>query len=259
MAWQGRRLFSARVLRERLYQPINPYFNLKRRIEMASKKEVVAVSAPDIRGLVFNIEGTHPLGISRFSQKAETAMKEKQEAGSTARAKKDRKARDFDADYEAAKYVSTEGWLGMNAAAFRNGMISVSKIAGMIMTRMKLSIFTVHDGVDKNDGTPLVRIYGEPEKWLAPVRLPNGSFDLRMRVRFPQWKMRVQLEYDAGVVTMYDVANLMVRLGRQAGIGEGRPDSKDGPGIMMGLFRLVDSQEFEPEPTVFKLPDALAA
>jgi hypothetical protein len=220
---------------------------------MAFKKEAVRVTTPDIRGVIFNIEGTHPLGISRFSKKAEDAMKEQQEAGSTARAQKKREARDFDGDYEAAKYVSTEGWLGANAACFRNGMISVSKIAGLVMTRIKLAVFTVQDGQDRYDGTPLVRIYGEPQKWLAPARNANGSFDLRMRVRFVQWKMRVQLEYDAGVITLSDVANLMVRLGRQAGICEGRPDSKDGPGIMMGLFKLTDSQEFRPEPVVFKL------
>jgi len=210
---------------------------------MAFKKAVdtkVTVAPIDMRSASFKLEGTSPLGVARFSQKALLEIQGKQEAGSTSKAKKEKTARDFDADYENSKYVSEDGWLGVNASCFRNGTISVSKICGLVMTRVKLAAFVIADGQDKLDGTPLVRVYGEPQKWIAPVRNADGSFDLRSRCRWPKWKMRVLMEYDAGVITISDLTNLMVRLGRQAGICEGRPDSKKGPGIGMGLFRLVD-------------------
>lgn len=209
---------------------------------MPAKAVVIKVEPIDVQRARFDIEGASMLGISRFSQKAREAMEAKQIAGSTAKVKNKREARDFDADYEASKYVSEEGWLGANASCFRNGIISVSKIAGLVMTRVKLAAWTIADGVDKFDGTPLVRIYGEPEKWIAPVRNADGSFDLRSRARWREWKMTVQMEFDAGILSLDNLTNLMIRLGRQAGICEGRPDSKFGPGIGMGLFRLLDAQ-----------------
>jgi hypothetical protein len=206
---------------------------------MPATKKVVRIDPIDMRVLDFKIEGTAPLGISRFSYKAQQAIESNQEAGSTAASRKTRVARDFEADYIAARYVSEEGWYGINAAAFRNGMISVCKSTGFMMTRAKLALFIEADGKDATDQTPLVRIYGEPQMWRAPARNANGSFDIRCRARWPKWKMRVRVHFDAGVYTDSDVTNLMMRLGVLAGVGEGRPDSKEGPGIGMGTFCLL--------------------
>jgi hypothetical protein len=207
----------------------------------AATKKVIRIDPIDMLTLDFKIEGTAPLGISRFSYKAQQEIESRQEAGSTSASRKNREARDFEADYNAARYVSEEGWYGINAAAFRNGMISVCKLTGFVMTRAKLAVFIEADGKDATDQTPLVRIYGEPEMWRAPARNSNGSFDIRCRARWPRWKMRVRVHFDGGVFTDSDVTNLLMRLGIQAGIGEGRHDSKDGPGIGMGTFRLLPS------------------
>lgn len=214
----------------------------------AKKTKVVRIDPIDMRTLDFKIEGTAPLGISRFSYKAQQEIEARQEAGSTSASRKNREARDFDADYIAARYVSEEGWYGINAAAFRNGMISCCKLTGFVMTRAKLAVFVQPDGKDATDQTPLVRIYGVPEMWRAPCRNSNGSFDIRCRARWPKWRMRVRADFDGGVFTDSDITNLMVRLGTQAGVGEGRHDSKDGPGIGMGTFRLLPAEaelEFE--------------
>lgn len=204
----------------------------------AKVQTVVKVEPIDMRTALFHIEGTKPLGVARFSYKAQKAIQEAQEKGQAAKAKKTRDARDFEAEYEAAKYISEENWLGVNAACFRNALISVSRVAGLVMARVKFAVFTVADGVDKFDGTPLVKVIGEPEMWVAHVRNANGSFDLRSRVRWPRWKMDVKLEYDAGILTLEDLTNLLIRVGKQGGICEGRPDSKNGPGVEMGLFKV---------------------
>jgi hypothetical protein len=119
-------------------------------------------------------------------------------------------------------------------------MISMCRVAGFVMARAKLAVFIDADGADKRDGTPLVRVYGTPEMWKAPARNSNGGFDIRVRTRWQQWKMRVRCHFDAGVFDADDVVNLMHRLGKQGGIGEGRHDSREGPGIGMGCFDLID-------------------
>lgn len=206
----------------------------------------VRITPIDMRTLEFYLEGTGPgLVVSRFSQKAQLAMQKKQEAGSTSKSSTARDPRDFDADYEGSKYISEEGWCGVNAACFRNAMISVCKAANMVMTRAKLAIFIEEDGFDKFDGTPLVRIYGEPEKWVSAARNADLSFDLRSRARWRRWAMKLTVRYDAGIVTAEGVTNLLVRVGVQAGICEGRPDSKKSAGMGMGLFRVVNEMPKE--------------
>lgn len=207
---------------------------------MATKAVAVAITPPDFRQLLLNIRGTSPLVVNRFSAKAMEMMRQTQEAGSTARSRKTREAKDFDALYEGAKHVSDQGWEGIHAAAFRNAAISACRACGFKMTHAKLAFMVLADGFDRVDGAPLVRLTeGEAEQWVAPTRNATGVIDLRCRPMYRQWAATLRVRYDAGMLTDSDVANLISRVGLQVGIGEGRPDSKDSAGLGFGLFELV--------------------
>jgi hypothetical protein len=106
------------------------------------------------------------------------------------------------------------------------------------MTVAKLSIFIVSDGFDIVDGTPLVRIQGDPEQSLLPVRNQTGVIDLRMRPLWREWAASLSIRFDAEQFSPQDITNLLVRAGRQVGIGEGRPDSRDSNGMEYGLFHV---------------------
>jgi hypothetical protein len=201
--------------------------------------ETLVIAPPDFRVIEFQIQGTSPLLINRFSAKAIEQMRAAQEAGSTAKSKKVREPKDFDRLYEDAKHVSEEGWEGVHAASFRNGAISACRAAGVVMTRAKLCIFTLADGIDRVDGTPLVRIYGEAEQHVAPTRNQTGVIDLRCRPLYRDWSCNLRIRYDAGIISAQGVGNLIMRLGAQVGIGEGRPDSKNSAGLGFGLFEIV--------------------
>jgi hypothetical protein len=95
-----------------------------------TKEENVTIKAPSISTAAFKIVGTSPYIQLRFSQKAIETMMAKMAAGSQANKKKAREARDFDADFEAAKHISTEGWCGIPASAFRNALISACRLVG---------------------------------------------------------------------------------------------------------------------------------
>lgn len=201
--------------------------------------EVVTISAPKFRTVKFGIEGTAPYMQLRFSAKAMNAMMEKMQAGAQAKKGKAREARDFDQDYKQAMHRSTDGWLGIPAAAFRAAVISACRIVGFKMTIAKLSVFIECDGYDEVDGTPLVKIKGDPQPCNLPVRNATGVMDIRVRPIWGTWGAELRVRFDEGQFSATDIANLIERVGAQVGIGEGRPDSKNSAGLGYGLFRIV--------------------
>jgi hypothetical protein len=214
---------------------------------MATTKKAVAIQptqqavikAPDIRTVAFNICGTAPYVQARFSGKAMQAMMSKMASGSVAAGKKVRNPRDFDEDYVNAMHVSTDGWYGIPASAFRQALISACRLVGFKMTLAKLSVFVLADGFDAVDGIPLIELQGKPERIDMAVRNATGVADIRVRPMWRKWSALVKVRYDADQFTAADVANLMNRVGMQVGIGEGRPDSRESAGLGWGTFELV--------------------
>ncbi len=206
------------------------------------KTEAVTIGAPNFQVAEFTITGTAPYVQNKFSAKAREQMKSKQEAGHTAKKGGAREAKDFYACYEAALHTTADGWHGIPAPAFRNAMVSACRMAGYQMTRAKLAVFVIADGLDKDDMTPLVRITkGEPEYFEQTVRNETGVCDVRPRPMWhPGWEAMVRVQFDADQFTLCDVANLLLRAGMQVGVGEGRPDSKKSCGMGWGTFEIKE-------------------
>jgi hypothetical protein len=202
-------------------------------------KATVVVSPPRFQTAVFNITGEH-LVIHRFSQKAKDSLKGAAEEGQAARSKKKRSAKNSDAEFNAARYVSPEGWDGFHAASIRNAMISACRLVGFKMVLAKLSVFVVADGYDAAEPQiPLIRIYGEPTKQEDVARVATGAPYVCVRPGYHHWSARPKIRWDADQFSLSDVTNLLMRVGEQVGIGEGRPDSKESAGIPgWGLFTL---------------------
>lgn len=203
-----------------------------------TSKTTVVIQAPQFETAQIFLQGTSPYVQNKFSQKAREQMKEKQMAGSQGKKGKARAAKDFNLLYEQAIHRSAEGWKGIPAPSFRNAMISACRIIGFAMTRAKLSVFIEADGYDADDGTPLVKILGEPRVHEALVRNETGVADIRWRPMWIEWSAQVRVRWDAGQFSAQDVVNLLARAGAQVGIGEGRPDSKNSNGMGWGLFEV---------------------
>ena len=211
---------------------------------MATKKlatEQLTISPLNMEVLVVDIEGTAPLLQARFPQKAKEKMREKMAAGQAAKKGTKREPRDFEDDFRQAQHISEDGWNGIAAPAFRNACIDVCRMVGFKMTHAKMSIFVEADGLDVQDGTPLIKIIGgKPEQTEMPVRNATGVVDIRVRPMWRKWGCKLRIRFDADQFTMDDVVNLLARAGEQVGIGEGRPYSKSSNGIGMGTFRIAD-------------------
>jgi hypothetical protein len=207
--------------------------------ESGERKAVI--KAPKFETATLTIRGIAPLVQHAFSAKAVNTMIATQEAGSQSRKGRVREAKDFEEVYRGAMHISTEGWFGIPASAFRNASISACRVVGFKMTLAKLSLFIEPDGFDKASGEPLVRITkGEPVPHYAPARNDNGSTDIRCRPMWKEgWEARVRIRWDDDQFSVDDVVNLFARVGLQVGIGEGRPDSRKSAGLGWGLFEVV--------------------
>ncbi len=201
--------------------------------------ESVRIKPPNIQTAKFEIVGTTPLLQAAFSAKAIQAIRSKHEAGSTAKGKKVREARDFSEDCRQAAHKSTDGWYGIPAAAFRCALISACRLVNFKMTLAKLSLFVHADGFDAVNGQPLVRLKGgEPEETVMAVRNQTGVVDLRARPMWREWGTTLRVQFDAEQFDLSDVANLLSRVGQQVGIGEGRNDSRESAGMGYGCFEI---------------------
>lgn len=199
----------------------------------------VTISRPNFQTIALRLTGAAPYMQARFSAKSMQAMRSKMAAGSTAKKGTKREARDFDADYEGAMHIAVEGWHGIPAAAFRNAAIDACRMVGYQMTRAKMSVFVQADGFDRIDGTPLVRLVGEPERTEMAVRNATGVVDIRVRPMWREWGTTILVKFDGDQFTATDVINLFARAGVQVGIGEGRPFSRDSNGMGYGLFEIA--------------------
>lgn len=205
--------------------------------------EVIRIAPLKQKTIKVKITGLAPYMQARFSEKAKATMMATQQAGSQAKSKKVRSARDYDADYKAAMYSMKGGHCGIPASAFRNACISACRLVGFHMTKAKLAIFVDADGFDEADGTPLVKLLGKPEKTVMPARNANGSCDLRARPMWREWHAVLKIRFDEGQFSASDIINLLIRVGAQVGIGEGRPDSRESNGLGYGLFEVEFAEE----------------
>jgi hypothetical protein len=205
------------------------------------EKAVTAViTPPNLQTGIFKIMGDSPYVQHKFSEKARKEILDKQVAGSQSQSRKKRAPRDLDADYKSAMHISEEGWIGIPAPAFRNAMIGACRLVNFKMVHAKISIFILADGIDAEDGTPLVKIDGEPERHEGFVRISMGGTSVVQRPMWRRWTASLKIEWDGDQFSLTDVSNLLERAGRQVGIGEGRNSSPNSNGLGWGSFHVAE-------------------
>jgi len=204
----------------------------------------VQIKAPAMSVGQFEIHGTAPLVIHRFSEKVKRQMEQKMQEGKSASSKKNREAKDSEETFNEARYIAKEGWDGFHAAAIRNAMISACRLVNFKMTLAKLSIFVIADGWDKKEPQiPLIRIYGKPVIQKDMARVETGQPYVTIRAAYHDWSAKIRIRWDNEQFSLTDISNLLSRVGMQVGIGEGRPDSKNSAGMGWGLFSIEEKQQ----------------
>lgn len=180
-------------------------------------KNVITYKNFEIAEAIFNIEGTSPVIIHKFSEKAQKMIEDKQ----AKKSKGGRETRNPELDYKGAMYLFNDGVrYGFPAGGFKAAMIRAGKQLGYIMADLKGWFFVVPDETETN----LVEIIGEPRMRTDMVRIGMGSADVRYRPEFPSWKSILRIRYNNKCISAEQITELLALAGFSCGIGDWRPE-----------------------------------
>lgn len=211
--------------------------HVNRIAEMAEPQTpTIMIPRPNIQTFEAPVVGVTPLITHRWSKKAIEMI----EAKGQKKAKGPKDAKNPEAEYNAARYISTEGWDGVPATAFKAAMVGAARQCdGLTMTEAKRLFFVEPDGYDdENNG--LVRIFGEPQMHRAMVRVGMGVADVRYRPIYTPWRAVVKVRFNAGVISADQVVNLIQLAGMSEGICEHRPSSPKSATGTFGCFQIEE-------------------
>jgi hypothetical protein len=199
-------------------------------------KEPTIIEVPelDIRTITMRIVGTAPLVTHAWSEKAKRMMQEAQSGTPKQGGKKNREARDPQADYLGAMYLTDDGRPGIPARLFKAAAVAAANDVGAFKTTMR-RVFYV-------EGTILLIEGDEPTMSEEFIRLESGVADIRYRPMWHKWAVTITVRYNASVITSAHLLNLFRTAGFACGVGEGRPNSPKGIGMGWGTFE-VESME----------------
>lgn len=119
------------------------------------------------------------------------------------------------------------GTFGFPSIAFKNAMVSACTSLGKSIT--KVAARQCFHIVGEH-----VIIEGQPRMRCDMVRVGMGIADIRFRGGFTKWSTLITIKYNARVLTVHQIVNLLNTAGFAVGIGEWRSD-KDGS---FGLFHV---------------------
>lgn len=181
---------------------------------MASKTVEAAIVLPElkIRDAEITLQGTTPLIVHRFAEKARKEMLDKQMG--VARVKKDFK--NPERDYLDSLYLLPDGTPGFPAVAFKAAAVSAANDAGIqkVLARRAFHIL----------GGELLPIIGAHRMREDVVRIPINNADIRHRAEFPEWSVVVPVKYNASIISLEQLVNLFNIAGFGVGVGEWRPE-----------------------------------
>lgn len=213
-----------------------------------SEPTPVTIQIPKLNILSIRLKvlGITPLIQCRFDEKVKQAMADKTEG----KAANKKSPKDPEAEWNAARWISTEGWDGIHAGGLRAAIIDAARsVDGLTMTELKQAVFVKADGRSK-DGSPLVRIYGpKPEKFSNMCRTTTGVAYPRHRPMYKVgdewnegWGMILQLELNAHILSQEAAVNLVSLAGFTCGVGEWRPTSPKSKTGDNGRFKIIGDE-----------------
>lgn len=184
----------------------------------------IQIAPPQIQTIHIPIVGKTPLIVHRFGEKARRMMLESMQKTKGKAVKAEREPKNPEAEFNASRYVMTDGRDGLPAAAFKQAAVRAAKMVdGLTMADAKQLFFVCPTGVCPT-GEQCVGIVGEPVMREDFVRVKNGGTDLRYRAEYPDWSATLEIEFDPALVSADTVANLIARAGMTVGVGEWRPE-----------------------------------
>lgn len=191
---------------------------------------------------LIEIEGTAPLIVHQWSEKAKRMMLDAQQGRKNPKTAKDPHQDFLDSPY---RFMGTDRTtmlpldshgiptMALKAATVKGGGRAFGK--SVKMTELRQSLLFVPDGLG-DDGMQLTRlvIEEEPVSLEAMVRVGMGTADIRYRAEYLKWKAMLRIEFLPGLIDIDSIVAL-VDAGGMNGVGEWRPE-KNGS---FGTYQVV--------------------
>jgi hypothetical protein len=206
---------------------------------MAAKK-MASTAEVGIKTVEVTVRGRpgSPLVIHAFAEKAKQEIRDKQQK----KAKKAKAERNPKTEFLAARYVDEKGRECAPVTALKKSFITAAT-AFDDLTKVGLRQALFVDSV-ASPGSPLV-----------PIELHDGSLavgkmredavtigintrGLTYRPCYPEWQLRIRVEYNARIVSTEQLLALIDQAGWGVGICEGRPERSSALG--WGRFMRVE-------------------
>lgn len=180
---------------------------------------------------IITIEGTAPLIVHQWSEKARRQMLDAQQGKKTPKTAKDPQADYRDSMYRFAGTdrskvapLDSHGFptMGIKAAVVKGGARAFGK--AVKMTELRQSLIFLPDGLG-DDGLQLTRLIIEDEPILREdmVRVGMGTADIRHRAEYRNWQASLMVEFMPNLIDLDSIVAL-IDAGGSNGIGEWRPE-----------------------------------
>lgn len=182
--------------------------------------EIITIPPIKVGVIPCVVHGTEPLIMHAWDVKSKRQIEEKQQKKA---GRGQREARDPQAEYNAARYVDSKGRDCIPARHFKNSMIeSATFLDDVTKKEIKGAIYV------KGDLLPILDMKGKPMKPQMRddmVRIGGMSkvADIRYRPMYPNWQVKLEIEFEQSVFSPEQVINLLNRAGFHVGVGEWRP------------------------------------
>lgn len=210
---------------------INGHLETTRKRKAKTVEEVeqksVLLRDLDVRTMRVRVRGVSPVITHAWSEKAIKMIADKQQK----KGKAPRDAKDPRVEFESAKYKDADDRCCLPARAFKLAMVSAATSINdktFPKTRIRQALFVVGDLL------PIISKQ-KPTMREDPVRLNGTTADLRYRPEWSEWECELTIRYNASVISLEQVINLLELAGFAVGIGEWRAE-KNGN---FGSFEVV--------------------
>ena len=175
------------------------------------------------------IEGVSPLLIHRFGLKAKREILARQKK----KARLGKEKRNHWEEFWDAMYYRPhpDGSIsyGFPVLAFMKAMTRQSKhLEGFSMTDFRSAVT-----VASHDEHPLAWVWGDLHMHVTQVRVKQSA-DIRFRPCLMNWGALICIYYDGNLLSQEQIIGLLLRAGKQTGVGDWRPE-KEG---MYGKFQI---------------------
>lgn len=205
-------------------------------MKKASVAEVVSHGIQTVQLTLRGIPGS-PLVIHAFSEKAKKEIRDKQQK----KAKKAKEERRPEEEFQAAKYFDGQGRECLPLAALKKSIISAATAFDdltKVALRQALFINSVYGPgplapIENPDQSPATGKIREDA-----VTIGISTRGLTYRPEYPEWQVRVIVEYNPRLVSEEQLLALADQAGWGIGICEGRPEKSSALG--WGRFSRVD-------------------